>query len=323
VIVILALVRRTRLDHARWTVAIAAFVYGLQSAVYQISWQGSRFTHWTLHEWMDKPLFRLAGSSFSIDMLTSLVQLLAILYAVVLYTMDHYRRQATAEREIANARELQQVLVPEATPELPGFVLTSAYQPAKEVGGDFFQIVPVGGGATLIVVGDVSGKGLKAAMTVSLLVGAIRSLATVSIQPEHMLDGLNRLLAGRGEGRYATCVALRLEPDGHCQLASAGHPAPLVNGCELELPGSLPLGLDPEARYSAVSLHLETLDRMALYTDGLPEARNAGGELYGFERTRQLLTDCLDAHRATLTASRFGQEDDMTVLTLTRVESTL
>ena len=134
-------------------------------------------------------------------------------------------------------------------PAVPGFTLTSAYRPAREVGGDFFQIVPVAGGSTLIVLGDVSGKGLRAAMAVSLIVGAVRALADDYPQPAALLTQLNRRLCGRLQGGFATCVAVSIGPGGECSVASAGHPAPYVNDRELPLPGALPLGLDPETTY--------------------------------------------------------------------------
>jgi len=133
--------------------------------------------------------------------------------------------------------------VPEALPSMPGFTLTSAYRPAQEVGGDFFQIIPLEGGSTLVILGDVSGKGLKAAMAVSLIVGAARTVAEFSTSPAEILAGLNRRLYGRLQGGFATCVAMRLDADGSCTIASAGHPSPFLNNAELNLPGALPLGL--------------------------------------------------------------------------------
>ncbi len=99
-------------------------------------------------------------------------------------------RQAAIERELQSARELQQILIPETLPQLPGYALTSAYIPAQEVGGDFFQVIPLDGehaDSTLIVLGDVSGKGLKAAMAVSVIVGAVRSLADFTSSPAEIL----------------------------------------------------------------------------------------------------------------------------------------
>jgi serine phosphatase RsbU (regulator of sigma subunit) len=245
-----------------------------------------------------------------------------LIYAVYRYTRDAALRQNTIEQELRSVRELQQVLIPEALPSLTGFAVTSIYRPAREVGGDFFQILPLDGehaGSTLILIGDVSGKGLKAAMTVSLIVGTIRTLAETISSPAEMLVGLNRRLEGRLQGGFATCIALRMEASGNCLLASAGHPAPYLNGKEVVLPGALPLGLNATASYEETSLRLNVGDHFVLYTDGLLEARKASGEIFSFERLATLLADSPDAAKAAEAAINFGQDDDITVLTLTRL----
>jgi serine phosphatase RsbU (regulator of sigma subunit) len=271
---------------------------------------------------MQSPLFQLFGNSFSIETLLRTLLFLSIVYAVYHYTIGYQRRQTNLERELQNARELQQILVPETLPSIPGFTLTSAYRPAQEVGGDFFQIIPLEGpqeGSTLIVLGDVSGKGLKAAMTVSLIVGAIRTLAKFAPQPAQMLAEINHRLHGRLQDGFATCVVLLLHPDGSCLVSSAGHPPPFLNRRELELAGALPLGLDPDTTYQQVEVQLHQGDYFSLYTDGLLEARKPSGELYGFERLEVLFGTRPSASQASQEAVAFGQEDDITVLTLTRV----
>jgi hypothetical protein len=248
ILVVAALFRRKRLDSARWVVAIFAFSTAIWYAITNLSDQGVRYTHWTLGAKMRIPLFSLFGNGFSGQTILRTLLFASIVYAVLRYAADYRRRQAALEQEYQNARELQQILVPETLPEIPGFRLTSAYKPAQEVGGDFFQIIPLEPlegeqpGSTIIVLGDVSGKGLKAAMTVSLIVGAIRTLVETSTSPALILAGLNRRLNGRLHGGFATCIALRLDPDGRCTLATAGHPAPFLNRHELELPGALPIG---------------------------------------------------------------------------------
>ena len=180
ILVIYAIIRRQRLDSARWLVAILALLSGTWYSFSNIVDQGTRFTHWTLGAKMQLPIFTVFGSSINVQLLLRTLLFLAIVYAVIRYSIAHQKRQTNLEREFQNARELQQILVPETLPEIPGFTLTSAYRPAQEVGGDFFQIIPLEGaqqGSTLIVLGDVSGKGLKAAMSVSLIIGAVRTLA--------------------------------------------------------------------------------------------------------------------------------------------------
>jgi hypothetical protein len=322
ILVVYAIVRRQRLDSARWLVAAFALMSGTWYSFGNMVDQGVRFTHWTIGAKMQSPLFQLFGNSFSIETLLRTLLFLSIVYAVYHYTIGYQRRQTNLERELQNARELQQILVPETLPSIPGFTLTSAYRPAQEVGGDFFQIIPLEGpqeGSTLIVLGDVSGKGLKAAMTVSLIVGAIRTLAKFAPQPAQMLAEINHRLHGRLQDGFATCVVLLLHPDGSCLVSSAGHPPPFLNRRELELAGALPLGLDPDTTYQQVEVQLHQGDYFSLYTDGLLEARKPSGELYGFERLQVLFGTRPSASQASQEAVAFGQEDDITVLTLTRV----
>jgi serine phosphatase RsbU (regulator of sigma subunit) len=284
--------------------------------------QGARYTHWTLGEKIGAPLFSIYGNVFTAQVLADTLLLIAIVYAVYRYIQDSARLHSTMEQEFKSARELQQVLIPENLPELPGFAFTSAYRPAQEVGGDFFQIIPLEGkhaGSTLVLLGDVSGKGLKAAMTVSLIVGATRTLAKFAPQPAEMLNELNQRLFGRLSGGFVTCLVMRLSPDGQCAMASAGHPAPYLNKRELDLPGALPLGVLATAIYEERTIDLREGDHFALYTDGLLEARSANGEIFSFERLNELFATDPDASKATETAVNFGQDDDITVLTLTRL----
>jgi serine phosphatase RsbU (regulator of sigma subunit) len=248
--------------------------------------------------------------------IATVLLLVAIVYAVWRYETEQRERQTRLDEEFRNAQELQQLLVPESLPEVPGYTVTSAYQPAQEVGGDFFQVIPLPEGGALAVVGDVSGKGLKAAMTVSLIVGALRSLAETTSEPAEILAGLNRRLHQRLQGGFVTCVAARLEAEGGCTIANAGHLAPFLNGDEVEMAGALPLGLTADAAYEEVTVQLGAGDRLTLYTDGLPEARNAAGELFGFARVAELVAGDPDAGAMAAAAVRFGQEDDVTVLSL-------
>ena len=321
-LVLVALALRKRLDAARWLVAITAFFTGMLSAVRIAVSQGSRYTHWTIAQSFSAPLFTINGNAFLPQTLADTALLLAIIYAVYRYMQEFTRRQSSLEQELKSARELQQVLIPDTLPELPGFAVTSAYRPAQEVGGDFFQIIPLEGkfkGSTLILLGDVSGKGLKAAMTVALIVGATRTLARFAPQPANLLAELNLRLYGRLQGGFTTCLAMLLSPDGQCTMASAGHPAPFLNQRRLELPGALPLGVLPNPTYIEETITLREGDHFSLYTDGLLEARNTNGEMFSFERLDALFATRPNAARATEAAVDFGQDDDITVLTFTRL----
>jgi hypothetical protein len=320
ILVVYAILRRRHLDFSRWLVAIAATANAMFYAVSNIAVQGVRFTHWTLADLMNQPHIVFMGSLVNFRSGLRLFLFLTFVYAVLKYAIDDRRRQSALEQEFQNARELQRVLVPETLPTIPGFSLTSAYRPAREVGGDFFQILPLEGGSTLILLGDVSGKGLRAAMAVSLIVGAVRSLSDHTTDPAELLRHLNRHLHGRLQGGFATCIVLRLQSDGTAVLASAGHPAPFLNGDEVDLPGALPIGVAADTAYTNVALSLSAARHFALYTDGLLEARRPTGELYGFTRMQELFSGVPTAAQASDAAVEFGQEDDITVLTLTRLK---
>jgi serine phosphatase RsbU (regulator of sigma subunit) len=249
------------------------------------------------------------------------VLFLSILYAVYRYTTEQQARQLLLEREMHSAWEIQRVLIPETLPSLEGFAVTSAYRPALEVGGDFFQIIREEEGSTIVALGDVSGKGMKAAMNVSLIVGVLRSLSDISFSPGQMLERLNRCLCGRLQGGFATTIILRLHPSGNVTLANAGHLPPFLNHTELEMEGSLPLGILTAATYSEVCIRLQPGDQLSLYTDGIVEARDATGALYGFDRLQSLFASRPSAQQATEAAIAFGQDDDITVVTLTRLEA--
>lgn len=320
-IVVFAL--RKRLDLARWLVAIFASTASLISNFRIAVSQGSRYTHWTLGRTINAPLFTIVGNPITPTTLADTALLLAIVYAVYRYTREAALRQGAIEQELRSAQELQQVLIPELLPSLTGYSVTSAYVPAQEVGGDFFQVIPAGpggpSGAAWLVLGDVSGKGLRAAMTVSLIVGMLRTLTDFTVEPAEVLAGLNRRLYGRLHGGFVTCLVMLLEADGSCVLASAGHPAPFVNQQEVVLDGALPLGLVAEAIYDQRTIVLQEGDHLVLYTDGLLEARTKTGELFSFERLHSLMQQKPNAEQATKAATDFGQEDDITVLTLTRL----
>jgi sigma-B regulation protein RsbU (phosphoserine phosphatase) len=226
------------------------------------------------------------------------------------------RRQAQLESELAAAQQVQQVLVPEHTGEVTGFIVESVYLPAQQVGGDFFQILPSGDGGLLVVVGDVAGKGLPAAMLVSVLVGALRAVAEYTTRPAEILANLNERLVGRAGGGFSTALVALIAANGQGTIANAGHLSPYLDGKEVELPGALPLGVTSAATYEITEFYLPAGGRLTFYSDGVVEAQNAKGELFGFERAHELSTH--PAAAIVDAAKRFGQEDDITVVTIER-----
>ena len=323
--VIIGIGLRHKQDPSRWVVAIGALLMQLIYTLEAASAFGRRFTHWSFSDFINEKLFSIQGVYFYPEKIVSLALFAAILYAVYRYTVEQQIRHSVMEREMQSAREIQQVLVPEALPAIEGYAITSAYQPAMEVGGDFFQIIPNDDGSTIVALGDVSGKGLKAGMNVSMIVGVLRAEAG-STNPAEILAALNRCLAGRMAGGFATGMVFRVDQDGMVTFANAGHLPPYLNGLEYPLDASLPLGLIPFADYSEEKLQLKPGDQLAVYTDGLLEATSPTGELFGFDRMMALFANQPTAQEAMKAALDFGQEDDITVLTITRlaagVEST-
>ena len=224
-----------------------------------------------------------------------------------------HRERERASSELAAARSVQELMIPRESPKTPGFHVDTVYTPATEVGGDFFHIQATGDGGLLIVIGDVAGHGLQAAMNVSMLMGALRRAPVTS--PAQLLAGLNKVLVGSAS--FTTCQAAYFSANGELVLASAGHPPPFLNSQEILLPGGLPLGVISEVTYDEVRLYLHPGDRLLMMSDGVAEARKSNGEMFGFERVRNLSNQ--SAFFIADAAKEFGQEDDITVLTVRRL----
>ena len=215
------------------------------------------------------------------------------------------------------------MLIPTQLPSNSYFMLESAYVPVSGVGGDFFQVLPVEDGSLLVVVGDVSGKGLQAAMNASTLVGAFRN--ELSHEPATILNHLNHVMFGSGAGldammknesvaTFATCLCARIFRDGRMVVANAGHLSPYRDGREMVLPPGLPLGVIPGMTYEQTAFQLDQGVRLIFLSDGVVEAKNSDGELFGFERTQQVSNE--PARYIAQTAKRFGQNDDITVISV-------
>ncbi len=226
--------------------------------------------------------------------------------------------KASLESEMSAAREVQRVMVPEVLPLVAGYSIESVYRPAAEVGGDFFQVIPLKSGRTLVVIGDVSGKGLRAAMIVSMIVGTLRTVSGFTEEPAEILGELNRRLCGRMQEGFATCLVVRLEEAGRVTLANAGHLPPYRNGNEVVFAGSLPLGLDENAVYEQMSLQMAGGDGLMLLTDGIAEAQDKERVLLGFGRVERMLRDGATAKMMAESAQQHGQQDDITVISLER-----
>jgi serine phosphatase RsbU (regulator of sigma subunit) len=225
------------------------------------------------------------------------------------------RERAAFTAELQAASSVQQLLLQGASRATPGFAVESVYLPASEVGGDFFLLSCAPDGALVAIVGDVSGKGLTAAMRVALILGALRR--ETSFDPGEILAGLNNALILQAHDRidqlgFTTACCVRVSLTGEFAVANAGHLAPYVAGRELATAPALPLGLVADQRYELLHGRLLAGERLVLLSDGVVEARSAQGELYGFERMTAL--SLLPAQQIADAAQSFGQEDDITVL---------
>jgi serine phosphatase RsbU (regulator of sigma subunit) len=234
-----------------------------------------------------------------------------LLIFLVVRTIRLAREKARAASEMQAVKTLQSLLLARSQQPTPGYAVETAYRPAAEVGGDFFLVSPGKDGSLVVVVGDVSGKGLLAAMRVSLILGALNRES--SRLPDEVLNRLNLVLLGQGDMGFTTACCVRVEANGNYSFANAGHLNPYVDGREVEAPGALPLGLKADQTYNLLTGHLETGQRLVLLSDGVPEAR-AKKQLLGFDKLVELTR--LGAGEIADAAQNFGQEDDITVLAL-------
>ena len=266
-----------------------------------------------LTKWKVIPLVAQAGP-FQIDFREIPGVLLVFVTLTVLYLRfrDEQAHQVALDQELAAARRMQEQLLTAGEAVPAGFTVDAVYRPAREVGGDFYRTVPLDDGSLLVILGDVSGKGLDAALLVAVLLGSLASETHRS--PAQLLEHLNRSVMGRTAGGFITACCARFYPDGRVTLANAGQISPYIDGREVELENGLPLGISAQATYSETEIR--TTKPITFLSDGVVEARSATGELLGFERMAALTVkpaaDIADA------AQRWGQEDDITVLSVAR-----
>ncbi len=276
------------------------------------------FSAWGVFQTLTRAAQSIRLGPFDFDMTSLSMEAASFGVAAMLlrraWTESH--KAARLNAEIAAAREIQSSLMPAQCPQVPGFSVEAVYVPASEVGGDFYQVLPCDGGTSLIAVGDVSGKGLKAAMVASLVTGVIQSSLRHSSDPAVILRDLNAVLTDQLNGGFVTCCCVRLEPDGAYSVANAGHVPPYVGGVPLGSEAGLPLGVARHAHWDTTSGFLRTGEKIVLISDGVVEARRPGGELYGFERVDSDMSRFESATDLAGRARQFGQEDDITVVSV-------
>ncbi len=199
------------------------------------------------------------------------------------------RQLAALEGELEAARRIQMSILPRRLPEIPGLKVAARFKPSSAVAGDLYDFLVVDGKRLGLVVADVSGHGVPAALIASMVKVAVSSRSDCAADPARLLTEVNRTLCGSFESGFVTATYLYLDPaTGALAAANAGHPAPLLlraSGELLEVGGRGPiLGRFAKARFQTESLALSPGDRLVLYTDGLTEALDAADEMFGEER---------------------------------------
>jgi serine phosphatase RsbU (regulator of sigma subunit)/anti-sigma regulatory factor (Ser/Thr protein kinase) len=236
------------------------------------------------------------------------------------------------EQELRVARLIQQTLLPKEVPHLPGWQIAAFYQPARAVGGDFYDFLTFPDGLVGFIIGDVTDKGVPAALVMATTRSILRAAVERLIFPGLVLERANELLyADIPPKMFVTCLYALLDPiSGWLRYANAGHDLPYrrqINSVEELRATGMPLGLMPDMRYEEKETVLAPGETMLLYSDGIVEAHNPKGEMFGFPRLRALLAehpggvtliDYLMTQLAEFTGPGWEQEDDVTMVIVQR-----
>jgi serine phosphatase RsbU (regulator of sigma subunit)/ketosteroid isomerase-like protein len=242
------------------------------------------------------------------------------------------RERERVEQDLRVAQRIQQASLPEEVPELEGWQINPYYKPARAVGGDFYDFLELPNKRLGLVVGDATGHGVPAALVMSTTCGMLRAVALTVDSPGEVLARVNEALSARiPPSMFVTCFYAILDlKSGSLRYANAGHDLPYVRrgGAAYELRArGMPLGLMPGMSYEEKETILEAGERALFYSDGLVEAHNPGGEMFGFPRLRSLvaehddeglLVDFLMEEIYSFTGEGWEQEDDITLVTLQR-----
>jgi serine phosphatase RsbU (regulator of sigma subunit) len=243
------------------------------------------------------------------------------------------RARERVEQDLRVARSIQQASLPKEVPELEGWQIAPYYQPAREVGGDFYDFFELEEGRVGVVVGDATGKGVPAALVMASARSMLRAVAQTSNSPGDVLRRVNDpLVTDIPANMFVTCFYAILDPEsGSLAYANAGHDLPYLRhrGREAEelRARGMPLGLMPGMSYEEKEIELEASEVVLFYSDGLVEAHDPEGEMFGFPRLRSLfaehaeevsLGDSLLEELYSFVGEGWKQEDDITLLTLKR-----
>jgi sigma-B regulation protein RsbU (phosphoserine phosphatase) len=278
---------------------------------------------------------KLGGKPFTqedLDLLTGIARLAAV---AILSASLHQRlmRQQRLEQDLRFAKRVQQSFLPLEPPEVPGFAFARRYNPLYEVGGDFYDFIPLPNGRIGIAIGDVSGKGVAAALLMARLTSDIRYFGIAEQDPARVLDRVNAsLISSVQDNMFATVLYLLLDPRGKLFICNAGHIPPMVRRrdgtvLQVEEASNLALGVLPDPVFDQTVIQLEVGDSVLLCTDGLVEAKNGLGDEYGFSRLEQTMgktaTDSMiDAILKDLMhfTGPTPQYDDLTLVSFSRID---
>ncbi|MSP11556.1 MAG: hypothetical protein EXR62_01230 [Chloroflexi bacterium] len=284
---------------------------------------------------------RLSGQTYSLDD-RRLLNNLAAQAAPALRIAQLVRQQRAEalalerlEQELRVARLIQQTLLPKAMPELEGWQIAAHYQPARAVGGDFYDFHPLPDGRLGIVIGDVTDKGMPAALVMATARSILRAAAQEATSPARLLEKANVLLYRDIPAEmFVTCLYLMLDPaSGHLSFANAGQTPPYRQtheGVKELWATGMPLGFIPEATYDDTETILARGESLFFYSDGLVEAHNPMREMFSFDRLEHLLSSpiaglaliqMLLAELESFTGPHWEQEDDVSLLTVQRLDS--
>ena len=235
------------------------------------------------------------------------------------------------EREVEEARAIQQGFLPQEIPQIPGYQIAGAWQPARIVGGDYYDVLPFDDDSVGLCIADVAGKGMPAAMLMSNFQASVRGFASPSLSPDALCEKLNKLVCRNiAADRFITFVYAHLHgPSRRLSYANAGHNAPIVlhrDGTHerLDVGGGV-LGIFQQQSFDVGSFQLAPGDRILLYTDGVTEARDGAGIEFGDSRLIEVLQDCREAdpqiaqEKIFSTVEQFcggNWEDDATLIVL-------
>jgi sigma-B regulation protein RsbU (phosphoserine phosphatase) len=264
-----------------------------------------------------------------LDALGFAVFLLSFGYAAVQIVFANERRLLAIEKELEIARRLQESILPASVPEMPKLRIAAAYRPMAAVAGDFYEFIPIDETRLGILVADVTGHGVPAALIASMIKVATQSVAPCAHDPRQVLSGLNRVLFGQLRNQFITAAYFSVDTEnGTASYSAAGHP-PLIRWREGNLEriesNGLLFGVVPEPEYPLCTLSIRSGDRFLLYTDGVIEAENASGDSFGDRKLEEVvrknqsrppsaLLDQLLSDIAGWQAASVAQQDDITLL---------